>query len=90
MENGGLGKIEVRRMGQKQKIIRQKERQDQAEERERRYTEKWDQTDSPKIHDRGGRHQNRRPPFGGTMTRWGAGDVDDVDELLPGCSRCID
>ena len=40
-------------MGQKQKWIRQKERQDQAEELER-YIQKWDQTNSPEIPDRGG------------------------------------
>ena len=40
-------------MGQKQKRIRQKERQDQAEENKREDIEKWDQTDSPEMPDRG-------------------------------------
>ena len=49
---------EVRRMGQKQKLIRQKERQDFAEEkREEIYIEKWDKTDSPERFQTGGRHQ---------------------------------
>ena len=39
---------EVRRMGQKQKMIKQKEQQDYAEEQERRL-ERWDQTDRPEI-----------------------------------------
>ena len=43
-------------MGQKQKRIRQKEQQDLAEEQMRTDIEKWDQTKSPEIPDRG-RHQ---------------------------------
>ena len=41
---------EVRRMGQKQKRIRQKERQ--KKEQKRSYIYKWDQTNSPEIPDR--------------------------------------
>ena len=59
-------------MGQKQKRIRQKERQDyKAEEQVIRLgIKRWDPTDSPDIPDRGGGgggggHQNRRPPFSG-------------------------
>ena len=40
------------RMGQKQKSIRQKQSQDQAEE-QNRDIEKWDQTESPEIPDMG-------------------------------------
>ena len=42
-------------MGQKQKTIREKERQDQVEEQERRsFIEKWDQTDCSEIPGKGG------------------------------------
>ena len=41
-------------MGQNQKSIRQNEQQDQTEEQEEIYIEKWDQTGSPEIPDRGG------------------------------------
>ena len=44
-------------MGQRQKRIRQKERQDKAEEQAERRYRKWDQTDSPEIPANGGRHQ---------------------------------
>ena len=41
-------------MDQTQKSIRQKERQDYAEEQERRYNnKKWDQTDNPEIPNEG-------------------------------------
>ena len=45
--------------------IRQKERQDKAEEQEG--IEKWDQNDSPEVPDRG-RHHNLRPPFNGVKS----------------------
>ena len=51
-------------MGQKQKWIRQKERQDYRQKNKRGdhiyIIEKWDQTDSPDIPDRGDTHQ--KPP----------------------------
>ena len=37
LENGGLRKKEARRMGLKQREVRQKERQNEAGERQRRY-----------------------------------------------------
>ena len=40
-------------MGQKQKRIRQKEQQDYRQKNKRGYMEKWDQTESPDILDRG-------------------------------------
>ena len=40
-------------MGQKQKRIRQKERDRTRQKNKRGDTEKWDQTDSPEIPDRG-------------------------------------
>ena len=50
-------------MGQKQKMIRQKEQQDLAEEQERRYTgiEKCDQTDSPALRFQTGRDIRNSP-----------------------------
>ena len=53
---------EVRRMGQKQKKIRQKEQQHQAEELKRMYTQmgsNWQPWDSRQ----GGDTRNHRPPF---------------------------
>ena len=46
---------EVRKMGHKHTIIRQKERQDYRQKNKRGESdiEKWYQTDSPKISDRG-------------------------------------
>ena len=58
-------------MGQKQKRIRQKEWQDQAEEQERyieREREKWDQTDSPEIPDRKDNKKSPRHPFTGAKS----------------------
>ena len=44
---------EVRRIGQKQKRLRQKERQDYSQKNKRGDIEKCDETDSTKITDRG-------------------------------------
>ena len=49
----------------KTKRIRQKEQRDQAEE-ERRYIEKWDQTDSPEILNRGEIEEIPGLPSGGS------------------------
>ena len=54
-------------MGQKQKRVRQQEQQGEAEEQKRRYIEKWDQTDSPEITDKGVDIKNPRPPFRGVF-----------------------
>ena len=53
-ESGGLGTTKSGEWAKSRTRIRQKEREDQAEEQERiGDREKWDPTDSPEIPDRG-------------------------------------
>ena len=70
---------EVRRMGQKQKRIRQNRATGLGKRTREEITiyniyiliERWDQTDSPAIPDRGGETPEiPRPPFGDTHSMW--------------------
>ena len=54
-------------MGQKQKKIRQKERQDYRQKNKRGDIEKWDQTDSPEIPNNAKTSESSGPPFGGGL-----------------------
>ena len=65
-------------MDQKQKRIRQKEWQDQAEEQERIYIRKWDQTDSPEIPDTWETYEIPGAPFWGSTVE----DLANLGELF--------
>ena len=69
------------RMSQKQKRARKKERQYYRQKNKRGNLEKWDQTDGPKIPDRGETPETPRSPFGELGGGVGVGRCPGTREL---------